>query len=200
MAALFGDFYVRDNRVMNQDVIGYIEDHSGKVISMPHNQYDKMIADTYFSHWMKKGKNIDYLDFSTLLAAFKAMGKAYYRIFDRMLDETNPGFDDPSGEILARQGVLVENSGEPAENLLKTWYIKKHFPKVSLFVQLSPVFCCAGLVTVAMNAKIEEIISVLVLSPTYNGAGDYKNDARASYLRYPRMARQHIADDKESAD
>ena len=197
LVALFGDFYVRDNNIMNQDVIRFIEENGGEVISMPYNQYAKMISDTYFSRWMKEGNYGAYLGFSALLAASKAMEKAYYRVFDRMLDETDPEFDDPAGEILARYGVLVENSGESAENLLKTWYIKKHFPEVSLFVQLSPVFCCAGLVTEAMNSKVEEVTGVPVLSLTYDGAGGSKNDALAPYLRYPRKARPRTADDEE---
>jgi hypothetical protein len=156
---------------------------------MPYNQYAKMISDTYFSRWMKEGRYGDYLRVNALLAASKVLEKAYYRVFDRMLEETDPEFDDSSAEILARYGVLVENSGESAENLLKTWYIKKHFPEVSLFVQLSPIFCCAALVTEAMNRKIEEVTGVPVLSLTYDGTGGGKNEALAPYLKYPRKAK-----------
>lgn len=188
LVALFGDFYVRDNAVMNQNVIRYIEENGGEVVSMPYNQYAKMIADTYFSRWMKEGRYGALFGFSALLAASKAMEKAYYRLFDRVLEQTDPGFDDSSAEILARYGVLVENSGESAENLLKTWYIKKHFPEVSLFVQLSPVFCCAGLVTEAMNRRIEETTGVPVISLTYDGTGGSCNEVLAPYLRYSRKS------------
>jgi len=186
LVALFGDFYVRDNRVMNQDVIRFIEENGGEVISMPYNQYAKMISSTYFSRWIKEGRYGIALSINALLAASRVLEKAYYRVFDRLLEETDPEFDDPAGEILARYGVIEENSGESAENLLKTWYIKKHFPEVSLFVQLSPVFCCAGLVTEAMNRRIEEVTGVPVLSLTYDGAGGSKNEAMTPYLRYPR--------------
>jgi predicted nucleotide-binding protein (sugar kinase/HSP70/actin superfamily) len=189
LVALFGDFYSRDNRVLNQDAIGYIEAQGGEVISMPYNQYAKMIADTYFSRWLKEGRYGTLLSLNALLAASKILEKAYYRLFSRILENPDPGYDDSSAEIMARYGVLVENQGESAENLLKTWYIKKHFPEVSLFVQLSPVFCCAGLVTEAMNRKIEEVTGVPVLSLTYDGTGGSKNDAIAPYLRYPRKAR-----------
>jgi predicted CoA-substrate-specific enzyme activase len=186
LVALFGDFYVRDNSVMNQNVIQYIEENGGEVVSMPYNQYAKMIADTYFSRWMKEGRYGAWFGFSALLAASKVMEKAYYRIFDRVLEQTDPEFGDPSNEILARYGVILENSGESSENLLKTWYIKKHFPEVSLFVQLSPVFCCAGLVTEAMNRRIEDITGVPVVSLTYDGTGSSCNTVLAPYLRYPR--------------
>ena len=186
LVAVFGDFYVRDNSVMNQNVIRYIEENGGEVVSMPYNQYAKMIAETYFSRWIKEGRYGAWFGFSALLAASKVLEKAYFRIFDRVLDQTDPEFDDPSTEILARYGVIPENSGESAENLLKTWYIKKHFPEVSLFVQLSPVFCCAGLVTEAMNKRIEEVTGTPVLSLTYDGTGSSCNEAIAPYLRYPR--------------
>ncbi|MGD9938746.1 MAG: acyl-CoA dehydratase activase [Clostridia bacterium] len=186
LVALFGDFYVRDNSVMNQKVIQYIEENGGEVVSMPYNQYAKMIADSYFSRWMKEGRYGARFRFGALLAASRIMEKAYYRIFDRVLEQTDPEFNDSSEEILSRYGVILENSGESSENLLKTWYIKKHFPEVSLFVQLSPVFCCAGLVTEAMNRRIEEITGVPVVSLTYDGTGSSCNAALAPYLRYPR--------------
>jgi predicted CoA-substrate-specific enzyme activase len=197
---LFGDFYVRDNRVMNQDVIRFIEANGGEVISMPYNQYAKMVAGTYFARWIKEGRLAPLLGFNALLAASKVLEKAYYRLFGRLLDETDPNYDDPSAEILARYGVLEENSGESAENLLKTWYIKKHFPDIALFVQLSPVFCCAGLVTEAMNQRIEEVTGVPVLSLIYDGTGGSKNEAIAPYLRYPRKARVEPEPELKPAD
>lgn len=198
LVALFGDFYVRDNAVMNQDVIRYIEDNGGEVVSMPYNQYAKMIADTYFSRWMKEGRYGAWFGFSALLAASRVMEKAYYRIFERVLEQTDPDYDDPSTDILAQYGVILENSGESAENLLKTWYIKKHFPEVSLFVQLSPVFCCAGLVTEAMKRRIEEVTGTPVVSLTYDGTGGSCNEVLAPYLRYPRRAKSPSAPGLES--
>lgn len=186
LVALFGDFYVRDNPVMNQDVTRYVEDHGGEVVSMPYNQYAKMISDTYFSRWTKERRYADLFKFNALLAASRVLEKAYYRVFGRLLEEPDLEFGDSSESILSRYGVTIEHSGESAENLLKTWYIKKNFPEVSLFVQLSPVFCCAGLVTEAMNRRIEEVTGVPVVSLTYDGTGGGKTDVLAAYLQYPR--------------
>jgi predicted CoA-substrate-specific enzyme activase len=193
LVAIFGDFYVRDNQVMSQDVIHYIEEQGGEVISMPYNQYAKMVANTYFARWMKEGKLGAVLSFNALLAASKAMEKVYYKVFGRILEEADPSFEDSAADILTRYEVSIENSGESAENLLKTWYIRKHFPDVALFVQLSPVFCCAGLVTEAMNRRIEEVTGVPVLSLTYDGAGSPKNNAIAPYLRFTRTIRPSAA-------
>ena len=53
--ALFGDLYVRDNDVMNQNLIQFIEKHGGEVITTPYNYYAKMIANPYFKKWLGKG-------------------------------------------------------------------------------------------------------------------------------------------------
>lgn len=188
LVALFGDIYVRDNQVMNQDVIRYIEANGGEVVSMPYNQYAKMVAETYFARWMKEGRYAQRLGFGAILAMSKRIEKSYYRIFQRLLGEPDPVFDEEPSAILERYGVVLENSGESVDNLLKTWYIKKHYPEVSLFVQLSPAFCCAGLVTEAMNRRIQEVTGVPVLSLTYDGTGGSKNDAIIPYLRYSRPA------------
>ncbi|RKX73509.1 MAG: hypothetical protein DRP49_07370, partial [Spirochaetes bacterium] len=57
---------------------------------------------------------------------------------------------------------------------------------LTLFVQTSPSFCCAGLITEAMRNKIEEITGVPVVSITYDGTGGDKNDVVIPYLAFPR--------------
>ena len=46
--AVFGDLYSRDNRVMNQDLIRFIENHGGEVVTTPYSEYARMIANPYF--------------------------------------------------------------------------------------------------------------------------------------------------------
>jgi hypothetical protein len=72
------------------------------------------------------------------------------------------------------------------ENLLKVYYITKHHPRVALFVQASPAFCCPSLVTEAMAREIEKRTGVPVVSVTYDGTGGGKNDVILPYLEYPR--------------
>ena len=40
--AIFGDFYVRDNDIMNQNLIEAIENAGGEVITTPYNDYAKI--------------------------------------------------------------------------------------------------------------------------------------------------------------
>jgi len=72
------------------------------------------------------------------------------------------------------------------ENILKVFYIKRHYPDVSLFVQTSPAFCCPSLITEAMAKEIEDKTGVPVVSITYDGTGGNKNEAIIPYLKFPR--------------
>ena len=184
--AIFGDLYVRDNRVMNQDLVRFIEQNGGEVITTPYSSYAKMIACTYFRKWFNEGKYLDLLSYRTLLATMTQMEKAYFRIFNRILGEEEFVYADSPEEILAGYGVSVENTGESMDNILKIHYIKKHFPDVSLFVQTSPALCCASLITEAMRREIERRTGVPVVSITYDGTGGLKNEAIIPYLAFPR--------------
>ena len=72
------------------------------------------------------------------------------------------------------------------ENVLKIFYMTKHHPDISLFVQTSPAFCCPSLVTEAMAKEIERNTGVPIVSITYDGTRSDKNDVIIPYLKYPR--------------
>jgi len=184
--AIFGDLYARDNRVMNQDLIRFIEKNGGEVITTPYSHYAKMIATSYFRKWFNEGKYLDVLSHRTLLATMTQMEKAYYRIFSRILGENEPEYTDKPEDILAEYNISLENTGESMDNILKIHYIKKNYPDVALFVQTSPGLCCASLITEAMKDTIEKKTGVPVVSVTYDGTGGFKNDVVMPYLRYPR--------------
>jgi predicted CoA-substrate-specific enzyme activase len=187
--AVFGDLYVRDNRVMNQDLIRFIERHGGEVITTPYSSYAKMIAPTYFRKWFNEGKYLDVLSYRTLLATMSQMEKAYFRIFNRVLREEEHEYSDNPEEILAEYQVSIENTGESMDNILKIHYIRKHYPDVSLFVQTSPALCCASLITEAMAREIERKTGIPIVSVTYDGTGGLKNEAILPYLAFPHRAK-----------
>jgi len=142
--AIFGDLYVRDNRVMNQDLVRFIENNGGEVITTPYSNYAKMIAGSYFRKWFNEGKYLDVLSYRTLLATMTQMEKAYFRIFNRILGEGEFEYTDNPEKILAAYRISVENTGESMDNILKIHYLKKHYPDIVLFVQASPALCCAS--------------------------------------------------------
>jgi predicted CoA-substrate-specific enzyme activase len=185
--ALFGDLYVRDNRVMNQDVVRFIEENGGEVVTTPYSEFAKMIARSYFRKWFNEGKFFDVLSHRTILATMSRLERRYGRIFNRILGEPECGYDDPPEKILSEYGISIENTGESMDNILKIHYIKKFHPDSALFVQISPALCCASLVTEAMKNAIERKTGVPVVSIHYDGTGGNKNTAIIPYLKYPRQ-------------
>ncbi len=183
--ALFGDVYVRDNEVMNQDVIGYIERNGGEVVTMPFHEFTRMTCDVYFRRWGRDGRLGRLLMLKPVMASLATMERWYYRRFEKVIGEPINRFSQNPADILDHFGVRLDHEGESQDNLLKTWYITQQHPDLALFVQLNPAFCCAGLVTEAMSGKIEAVTGVPVLSVTYDGTGGFKNDAILPYLAYP---------------
>jgi predicted nucleotide-binding protein (sugar kinase/HSP70/actin superfamily) len=184
--AIFGDLYVRDNSVMNQDVIRFIEENGGEVITVPYSEYAKMIAESYFRKWFNEGKFMEVLSHRTILATMSRLEKGYARIFNRVLAEPEYAYDESPEKILSEYNISIENTGESMDNILKIHYIKKHHPDVSLFVQTSPALCCASLITEAMKDTIEKKTGVPVVSIRYDGTGGNKNTVIIPYLKYPR--------------
>ncbi len=193
--ALFGDLYTRDNAVMNQNLIRFIEAHGGEVVTTPYTEYAKMIAGPYFRKWFNEGKYLNVFSGKTILATMSPLEKTYYRYFERLLHEPMAVYDDPAEAVLKRYGMRIENTGESMDNVLKVHYIHKHTPDLALFVQVSPALCCPSLVTEAMAARIETLTGVPVVSVTYDGTGGPKNDKIIPYLHYPRKARVHTQTD-----
>jgi predicted nucleotide-binding protein (sugar kinase/HSP70/actin superfamily) len=184
--AIFGDLYARDNHVFNQELIHFIEDNGGEVITTPYSDYLKMISKPYVRKWLIEGHYINALTSQALMSTLKRKELIYYRYFERILQEPLPDFTEPAEAILSQYDVRIENTGESMDNLLKIYYIKKHYPNVALFVQTSPAFCCPALITEAMAAKIEQKTGTPVRSITYDGTGGNKNDVIIPYLKYPR--------------
>ena len=85
-----------------------------------------------------------------------------------------PEYDESAEDVLSKYNVRIEHTGESMDNLLKIYYIQKHHPDVSLFVQASPAFCCPALITEAMAREIEQHTGTPVVSITYDGTGGNK--------------------------
>jgi predicted CoA-substrate-specific enzyme activase len=184
--AIFGDLYSRDNLILNQDLIRFIEAHGGEALTTPYCDYAKMIAFPYFRKWFNEGHYLNILANTAALVTMKQLEKTYQAIFNRILGEPHKEFDDSPADILARFNVATEQTGESMDNLLKVHYTLRYHPEVALLVQASPALCCASLITEAMREKIEEVTGVPVVSVTYDGTGGAKNDVIIPYLRYLR--------------
>lgn len=184
--AVFGDLYVRDNEVLNQNLIHFIEEHGGEVVTTPYSSYVKMIAWPYVRKWFIEGDYLEALSSRALIAAVTFLERKYYRHLEPLLNEPEPVYDESPEDILATFGLRLEHTGESMDNLLKIYYTLKYHPDLALFVQASPAFCCPAMVTEAMAQDIERESGVPVVTVTYDGVGGNANDVVVPYLKYSR--------------
>ena len=184
--AIFGDMYARDNDVLNQDLVHFIEAHGGEVITTPYTSYVKMVVRPYYWKWFLEGKYKSLLSTRALMAAVVPLEKKFFPYFEGVLGDPEPAYDASPQDVLAEYRVRVEHTGESMDNLLKIFYTVRHHPDVALFIQASPAFCCPSLITEAMSREIETKTGVPIVSITYDGSGGGKNDVILPYLLYPR--------------
>jgi predicted nucleotide-binding protein (sugar kinase/HSP70/actin superfamily) len=184
--AIFGDLYSRDNDILNQGLVHFIERHGGEVVTLPYSSYVKMIAWPYMRKWFIEGDYLDALTTGALMAAVSRLEKKYRRPLEPILNEPELVYDEPPERILGRFGLRIEHTGESMDNLLKIHYTLEYHPDLALLVQASPAFCCPALITEAMAHRIEQVTGVPVVSVTYDGIGGSKNDVIVPYLKYPR--------------
>ncbi|MFO7569603.1 MAG: acyl-CoA dehydratase activase [Smithellaceae bacterium] len=184
--AIFGDMYARDNDVFNQDLIHCIEAYGGEVITTPFNEFAKLIAGPYMRRWFLEGEFMDVIFAKTVIALVNQLEKSYYKIFNDLLREPVLESNIDYKAVYDHFHLTLQHFGESADNLLKITAQKNHYPDISLFVQTNPAFCCAGLVTEAMAARIEEYTGVPVVTLNYDGTGKNINSRISPYIRFPR--------------
>ncbi len=180
--AIFGDFYVRDNDVMNQGLLHVIEGAGGEVLTTPYNDYLKIT----FENTMRPVSRGEYLEVSVarlMLSALKLVEKKYYKYFEKHLGKAPVTDPIKLEQKLKKFNIDRYHSGESYDNILKIFYIIENYPDVSLFVQTNPAFCCPSLVTEAMTREIRRITGVPVVTITYDGTSELKNDIVIPYLQ-----------------
>jgi predicted CoA-substrate-specific enzyme activase len=184
--AIFGDLYLRDNKVMNQDLIRFIERNGGEVITTPYSSYAKMVANQYLRKWFIEGQYLNVLTSKALVTTISQLEKTYAKYFGRILKEPEPEYNESAEKILSSYNIRIENTGESMDNIMKIYYLTKLHPEISLLVQVSPAFCCPALITEAMSEDIKTITGIPVVSITYDGTRSNKNDVIIPYLYYQR--------------
>jgi predicted nucleotide-binding protein (sugar kinase/HSP70/actin superfamily) len=181
-AAIFGDIYIRDNEVINQNIIKTIESAGGEVVTTPYSDYVKIIAGAYFKKLWKRKHYRELVIYRNMLRAISLLEGIYYRHFSRFNVSPAPHRNPYLREEIESFGLRIEHTGESFENTLKIFHILKAHPDISLFVQVSPAFCCPSMVTEAMAPRIESVTGVPVVSVIYDGTGAPVNDAVVPYI------------------
>jgi predicted CoA-substrate-specific enzyme activase len=180
--AIFGDLYVRDNDVMNQNLINDIEENGGEVITTPYTDLVKITIENQIRRTLARG---DYLTaglYRVMISSIKFFEDNYYKRFKKFLGKKPVADPLILERNLAKFNITPFHSGESYENILKIFYILENYPDISLFVQTNPAFCCPALVTEAMAQEIKRITGIPVVTLTYDGTGGNKNESIISYL------------------
>ncbi|HUS87479.1 MAG TPA: acyl-CoA dehydratase activase [Bacteroidales bacterium] len=181
--AIFGDFYVRDNDVMNQGLITTIEDAGGEVINTPYNDYTKLAAENAIRRRIARGHNLEALGFRAFLSGLMMLEKRYYKPFEKRLGKIHEFSVRKIEKNLSKFNIKPFHSGESYDNLLKIFYLLEKYPDVSLFVQTNPGFCCPSLITEAIKSDIQRITKVPIVTITYDGTSESKNGLVIPYIK-----------------
>ena len=181
--ALFGDFYVCDNDVMNQKLNHIIEEAGGEVITTPYTDFIRMSLDNIMRRTIDRGEYLKAAQQRLISSCLKLLEDKYYRYFEKYLGPHRVISPKKLEKHLATFNINPYQSGESYDNILKIFYILENYPDVSLFVQTNPAFCCPSLVTEAMTSEIRLLTGVPVVTLTYDGTNDYKNDVIIPYLQ-----------------
>ncbi len=188
--AIFGDLYVRDNEVMNQELIKSIEAAGGEVIITPYNDYAKIISGALFKRWTRELKLSEVVLFKSLLTAMELLELRFHGYLGKYIGKQISSKNPMAEKELSQFNIRIEQEGESYENILKIFRIMKDHPDVSLFIQTNPAFCCPSLVTEAMSKEIESLTGVPVLSITYDGTESPRNDIIIPYLKFAAKKKQ----------
>jgi len=181
--AIFGDFYVCDNDVMNQKLNHAIEEAGGEVITTPYTDFIRMSLDNVIRRRIDRGEYFTAAQQRLISSGLKLLEEKFYRYFEKYLGPQKVVNPKKLEKHLARFKINPYNSGESYDNILKIFYILENYPDISLFVQTNPSFCCPSLVTEAMTNEIRNLTGVPVVTLTYDGTNDYKNDVIIPYLQ-----------------
>ena len=181
--AIFGDLYARDNDILNQGLIPFIEAQGGEVVTTPYATYVKLIANTYFKKWFKEGKYLNLMSNKAIFTMVQALEKKYHPHFLKILPESELLVESCNESILDLYGLTPAHTGESMDNILKIHHLAEAHPDLALLVQTNPAFCCPGMVTEAMAAQIEKRTGVPIVSLTYDISGGNKNRVITPFLQ-----------------
>ncbi|MBP1667538.1 MAG: hypothetical protein H6Q23_2398, partial [Bacteroidetes bacterium] len=126
--ALFGDFYVCDNDVMNQRLNHAIEEAGGEVITTPHADYVKISLDNVIRRTIYRGEYLKAAQHRLISSCLKLLEDKYYRYFERYIGPQKIINPKSLEKHLEKFNISPYHSGESYENILKIFYILGNYP------------------------------------------------------------------------
>jgi predicted CoA-substrate-specific enzyme activase len=185
--AIFGDIYIRDNDLVNQDLVKMVESNGGEVVTTPYSEFLKIVVDSTSERFFKGGRYSEYIKIKFLKSLIPLVEEKYKKYFFPYNGEMKNVSLFETIDWLSRFGLNILHRGESQENLLIIHALIKKHPDLNLFIQTNPSYCCPSLVTEAMTSKIEELTGVPVVTLEYDGTTGIKNEDVIPYLKYRRM-------------
>ena len=188
--AIFGDLYVRDNDIMNQNLIKIIEENGGEVITTPYSDYIKIIVEPFTARAFKEGRYLDYARTKFLKSLIPIVEDNYSPYFNQIFGESKKEEKSELNGWLDKFGINLLHRGESFENILKIHRLVLQHPDIDLFIQTNPSYCCPSLVTEAMAPRIEELTGIPVVTIEYDGTSGFKNEDVIPYLKFRKVKPQ----------
>jgi predicted nucleotide-binding protein (sugar kinase/HSP70/actin superfamily) len=181
---IIGDLYIRDNDVFNQKLIYELEQLGAEVITTPFSYILRLLAVKNQSGLYKKGHYISMLRMKMMVEILEQFERRFYSIAKSIIDEEFPSLDDTILLPLKEYNLSLRHSGETAQNIIKIYSMIKHYPDISMFIHVNPLFCCPGLVSESIFKRVEKKTGIPIISIIYDGTMNNKNDLLAPHLYY----------------
>jgi predicted CoA-substrate-specific enzyme activase len=194
--AIIGDLYVRDNHVLNQNLIRQLEEMGAEALTTPYSFLIRLLAIKHFRGLAASRKYANLAIDKSLLSAFTYYDRKFTRISFPVLEEPLPRYDSSLLSHLERYHLDYRHPGETSQNLMKIFHLLEQYPDIRLFVHVNPVFCCPALVSEAIFKKVEADIGIPIVSITYDGTRGDQNQILRPYLHFLHQERNSSAEDR----
>jgi predicted nucleotide-binding protein (sugar kinase/HSP70/actin superfamily) len=185
--SIIGDLYVRDNDLFNQQLIRELENYGAEVVTTPFTFILRLLAFKHKNILREDGRYISLMKFRLLIDYLEKIERKYYKIAENVIQESFPNLNDRLFDILENYDLILDHGGETAQNIVKVFALMEHYPDLSLFIHVNPIFCCPGLVSESIFKKVEKDIGKPIVSITYDGTTTKRNDILAPYIHYLRQ-------------
>ncbi|UCE04709.1 MAG: hypothetical protein JSW07_13915, partial [bacterium] len=182
--SIIGDLYVRDNDVFNQQLIAGLESYGAEVVTTPFTYILRMQAIKHNYNLREAKHYLALIRDKLLVEVLEKFEKRFFQIANEILHEEFPIFDDSIFDNLGKYNLSLKHGGETAQNVMKIFSLLHHYPDMNLFIHVSPIFCCPGLVSESIFKKVERDIGIPIVSIIYDGTAAKRNELLVPYLHY----------------